>query len=271
MLKNTVMRALPFGILMLAGCTATPHQVATRGAPGHDVGVTSPGYVALKSGDYDTSTRLLEAANIKWPNSPYDELNLGASYQAQGRMDLAEPFLRRAMTHGHGLMPVESTQDWARGMTVEEAACQNLAIGLAPATVEGTATPCQTTLVVAVIAAPGPVAAVYQQTTYNTYFDFDKATLTKDGEITMRDAAREIRSDPARRITLIGKASSPGTDYYNMALSQQRVETVRNALVAAGVPSSRIEVRWVGERELPVPRRDGVREPLNRVVEGTVK
>ncbi len=270
MLKSQLMCALPIGLLLLSGCS-TQHQVAGSQGRGHDISVNSQGYTALKAGNFDKSTRILEAANIKWPNSPYDELNLGASYQSQGRMDLAEPFLRRAITHGHGLMPTESTQDWAKGMTVEEVACKNLSIGLTPATIEGTATPCQTTLVVAVIAAPGPVAAVYQQTSYNTYFEFDKATLTKDGEAILRDAAKEIRSNPERRVTLVGKASSIGADYYNMALSQQRAETVRNALIAAGVPASRIEVLWVGERELPVPQTDGKREPRNRVVEGTVK
>ncbi|MBP7337849.1 OmpA family protein [Niveispirillum sp.] len=259
MSKITMIYALPIGLLLLAGCT------------GSNVSSSSPGYVALKAGNYAESTRLLEASNIKWPNSPIDELNLGASYQSQGRMDLAEPFLRRAMTHGHGLMPTETTRAWAKGMTVEEVACQNLALGLAPATIEGTATPCQTTLVVAVIAAPGPVAAVYRQTSYNTYFDFDKATLTPDGVTILRDAAKEILNDPDRRVTLVGKASSIGTDYYNMDLSRQRVETVRNTLIAAGVASSRIDVRWVGSRELPVPQADGVRQPLNRVVEGVVK
>ncbi|MFV3132042.1 OmpA family protein [Niveispirillum sp. KHB5.9] len=259
MSRITMMHALPIGLLLLAGCT------------GHNVTASSPGYVALKAGNYAESTRLLEASNIRWPNSPVDELNLGASYQSQGRMDLAEPFLRRAMTHGHGLMPTHTTKDWAKGMTVEEVACQNLAIGLAPATIEGTATPCQTTLVVAVIAAPGPVAPLYRQTSYNTYFEFDKATLTQDGEAILRDAAKEILSNPDRRVALVGKASSIGTDYYNMDLSRQRVETVRNALIAAGVPASRIDVRWVGERELPVSQRDGVQQPLNRVVEGVVK
>ena len=270
MLKTNPMYVLPIGLLLISGCTVR-HQDSGSQGPGHNVSASSPGYAALKAGNFDKSTRILEANNIKWPNSPYDELNLGASYQAQGRMDLAEPFLRRAITHGHGLMPVESTQDWAEGMTVEAVACRNLSIGLKPATIEGTATPCQTTLVVAVIAAPGPVAATYQQTSYNTYFDFDKATLTKDGEAILMEAAQEIRSNPARRVTLVGKASKSGTDYYNMDLSRQRAETVRNALIAAGVPSSRIEVLWVGERDLAVPQPDGNREPLNRVVEGTIK
>jgi outer membrane protein OmpA-like peptidoglycan-associated protein len=241
MLKTNAMRVLPVGLLLLSGC-AMRHQDAGSQGPGHNVSVTSPGYVALKAGNLEESTRILEAANIKWPNSPYDELNLGASYQQQGRMDLAEPFLRRAITHGHGLVPAEASQDWAKGMTVETVACRNLAMGLKPATIEGTATPCQTTLVVAVIAAPGPVAPVYQQTSYNAYFAFNKATLTTDGEAIMRDAAQEIRSHPDRHVTLVGKASSIGADYYNMDLSRQRAETVRNALIAAGVASSRIEV-----------------------------
>ena len=271
MLKITMTRVLPFSLLLLAGCTSQNQQETHRDGSRHNITATSPGYAALKAGDYGKSTPSLEAANIKWPNSPYDELNLGASYQSQGRMDMAEPMLRRAMTHGHGLRPAEFTQAWAKGMTVEEVACQNLALGLAPATIEGTARPCQTTLVVEVIAAPGPVAPVYQQTSYNTYFEFDKATLTTDGEAILRDAAKEIRSNPDRRVTLVGKASSGGTDYYNMDLSRQRAETVRNALVADGVASSRIDVRWVGDRELAVPQRDGEHEPLNRVVEGVVK
>ncbi len=270
MLKAKLMYALPIGLLLLSGCSNRQQDAGYHG-PGHDVSTTSPGYVALKAGNFDQSTRILEATNIKWPNSPYDELNLGASYQSQGRMDMAEPFLRRAITHGHGLMPAESSQDWGHGMTVEEIACRNLSIGLKPATIEGTATPCQTTLVVAVIDAPSPTAPVYKQTSYNTYFEFDKATLTKDGETILRDAAKEIRSNPERRVTLVGKASSIGADYYNMDLSRQRAETVRNALIAAGVAGSRIEVLWVGDRELAVPQRDGKREPLNRVVEGTVK
>lgn len=276
MLKINTIRVLPFGLLLLTGCVARHEEAGyahSQGqhAPGHNVTSSSPGYVALKAGDFDKSTRLLEASNIKWPNSPYDELNLGASYQSQGRMDLAEPFLRRAMTHGHGMVPTHSTQPWARGMTIEEVACQNLALGLAPASVEGTATPCQTTIVVAVIAAPGPVAAAYQQTSYNTYFEFDKATLTADGAAILRDAAKEIMSNPDRRVSLVGKASNIGTDFYNMDLSRQRVETVRSALIAGGVASSRIDVRWVGERELPVTQPAGQREPENRVVEGVIK
>ncbi len=186
-------------------------------------------------------------------------------------MDLAEPFYRQAMTHGHNLYPTDTTANWAEGFTVEEIACKNLAMGLKPVSIEGTATPCQTTVVLAVVAAPGPVAPKYRQTNYNTYFEFDKASLTPDGQGIVSDAVQEVRDNPDVRVTLIGKSSSAGSNSYNYELSRQRVNTVRDAMVQEGVPESRIDVVWVGEQELPVAESDGVREPLNRVVETTIQ
>ena len=252
-------KAASFGLLLLSGC-------ATHS--GDNVTTNSPGYVALKDKDYPTATRDFKDANFKTPNNAYDELDLGASYQHQGRMDLAEPLYRQAMTHGHDLMPTDTTTKFSKGHTVEEIACQNLAMGLAPATVEGTATPCQTTLVVAVVNAPGPVAEYYEQTSYNTYFNFDKATLTESGRRVIQAASKQALANPSRRVELLGKASSVGTDSYNLGLSHERANTVRDAMIADGVPASKIDIRWVGERELAVPEKEGVHEPLNRVVQG---
>src|SRR5262249_25708166 len=75
-----------------------------------------------------------------------------------------------------------------------------------------------------------------------------------------------IHRDDSARIDLVGKADRVGTDAYNMKLSERRANTVHDALVADGVSTDRIGVRWVGEREPPVPTADGVYEPRNRVV-----
>lgn len=259
MLKLTAIQAVPLGLLLLSGCTA--------GSPGDNVTPSTPGYVALQNGDYATATADFRASNQKTPHSAYDELDLGASYQNQGRMDLAEPLYRRAMTDGHGMVAIRTTTAASRGHTVEEIACQNLGMGLTPASVAGTAAPCQTTLVVAVVATAGPAAA----TSYNTYFDFDKSALTSDGQAVIAAAAKQIRDNPTRRIALVGKASKVGTDEYNMELSQRRADTVRDAMIAAGVPASKIDTAWVGEREPAVSETAGVDEPLNRTVEGTVQ
>jgi outer membrane protein OmpA-like peptidoglycan-associated protein len=256
MRMNIAIRALPLGLLLLSG-------VAAVAVADDNVTTSTPGYIALKAGDYPAATRDFKASVAVTPHSPYDELDLGASYQHQGRMDLAEPLYRAAMTDGHGIMPTETTTARSKGHTVEEIACQNLAMGL-PAAIEGTATPCQTTLIVAV-AAPGVHSA------YNTYFDFDKSTLTPDGRALVMAASKDAIANPTRRVALVGHASRVGTDPYNMALSQKRVDTVRDAMIADGVPAARIDITWVGERQLAVPEKEGVREPLNRVVNEQIK
>jgi OOP family OmpA-OmpF porin len=102
---------------------------------------------------------------------------------------------------------------------------------------------------------------------YNVFFDFDKSNLSPEARQVVDAAANAVRSDGALRIALVGKADRAGTDPYNMSLSHRRADSVRDALLADGVKPDRIDDRWVGKREPPVPTADGVREPRNRVVE----
>jgi OOP family OmpA-OmpF porin len=113
--------------------------------------------------------------------------------------------------------------------------------------------------------APAPAVPTRQ---FNIYFDFDKANLTPEGQQIVQAVAAQVKSSGGTAL-LVGKADLSGTDAYNMALSKRRADTVQKALLAAGVPGNRIEVRYVGMREPPVPTAPGVREPRNRVVEVT--
>ena len=115
-----------------------------------------------------------------------------------------------------------------------------------------------------------PQAGQQQTIERNIYFDWDKYALTPEGRQIVDQVARQARSDSANQIALVGKADLSGTDHYNLALSQRRANTVREALVADGIAADRIETRWVGDREPPVPTARGVREPRNRVVEVTM-
>jgi outer membrane protein OmpA-like peptidoglycan-associated protein len=102
--------------------------------------------------------------------------------------------------------------------------------------------------------------------TYTAYFDFDRADLTPDANSVVVQAAANARQGRATRILVVGHADTAGASRYNDRLSQRRAETVRQALVAAGVPATEIEARGVGETDLAVPTPDGVREPRNRRV-----
>lgn len=104
----------------------------------------------------------------------------------------------------------------------------------------------------------------------NVYFNWDKSVLTPGGDKVVQVLAQQLRNDPAVTLVLVGKADLSGTDHYNLGLSERRAQTVRERFVAAGVAPERIQTRWVGDREPPVPTARGVREARNRVVAMTL-
>lgn len=100
-------------------------------------------------------------------------------------------------------------------------------------------------------------------------FDFDTATLTPGGREKLQKLANVLLSHPqSYRVEIEGHTDASGADDYNLQLSQQRAEAVRESLEQAGVDSARIvAARGVGSAS-PVASND-TREgrQLNRRVE----
>lgn len=114
-------------------------------------------------------------------------------------------------------------------------------------------------------AAPAPLAS--QGRSFRVFFEFDKASLSREGERVVRDAANAYRRVGAARVEVTGYTDLSGTPQYDMGLSQRRAATVRAALVAQGVPANAITERWRGKDDPLVATADGVREPQNRRVD----
>jgi OOP family OmpA-OmpF porin len=112
-----------------------------------------------------------------------------------------------------------------------------------------------------------PAAAPAPGREFRVYFEFDRSELLPEAQQILHQVAALAKQQPQLRLVLVGKADRAGTDGYNLRLSEARAERVRNALVQDGIERNRIDTRWVGEREPPVPTPPGVREPRNRVVE----
>jgi outer membrane protein OmpA-like peptidoglycan-associated protein len=72
-------------------------------------------------------------------------------------------------------------------------------------------------------------------------------------------------------ISVVGHADATGSDAYNSALSLKRAQTIRDALVAAGIPNDVIEIDYHGANNPLIPTPRGVAEPRNRRVEVTIR
>jgi outer membrane protein OmpA-like peptidoglycan-associated protein len=98
--------------------------------------------------------------------------------------------------------------------------------------------------------APTPAPAPPQKLVLEgVNFDFDKATLRQediaiiDRDVTSLDKWGNVN------IEVAGHTDSRGSDAYNMNLSQQRAEAVRNYLVSKGIAAERLSAKGYGESQ----------------------
>ena len=97
-------------------------------------------------------------------------------------------------------------------------------------------------------------------------FDFDEASLTRDGRRIVWEAANDAHRERPARILVVGHADRVGTDEYNQQLSLRRAEAVKEEMVRDGLDDSLISVSGRGFIDPAVPTPPGVRERENRQV-----
>jgi outer membrane protein OmpA-like peptidoglycan-associated protein len=115
-------------------------------------------------------------------------------------------------------------------------------------------------------AAP-PVAAAPVERQFTVYFDFDKYDLTREGAQVVDRAVGEAKRGGPASVEVVGNTDLAGTGRYNQILSERRAATVRDYMVAHGVPRDEIQIQALGKTDPAVQTADGTREPRNRRVE----
>jgi len=80
-------------------------------------------------------------------------------------------------------------------------------------------------------------------------FATDSATVQPALQTEIRSIAANLISYPASSIKVIGHTDNTGTAAYNTELSVRRAISVRDILVGAGVPSSRLSAYGQGENQ----------------------
>jgi outer membrane protein OmpA-like peptidoglycan-associated protein len=86
-------------------------------------------------------------------------------------------------------------------------------------------------------------------------FETDRAQLKPGAAASMDRLARFLGEYPDRRVLIEGHTDSRGTAAYNLQLSRDRADAVRDALVLRGIDASRILTTGKGE-SLPVASND---------------
>ncbi|NEX19577.1 peptidoglycan-associated lipoprotein Pal [Thiorhodococcus mannitoliphagus] len=93
-----------------------------------------------------------------------------------------------------------------------------------------------------------PSNPLYERT---IYFDYDSAEIKPEYVTLMRTHARYLGSHTDTRVTLEGHTDERGTREYNLALADQRGESVRRFMLAEGVLPDQMATLSYGE-ERPV-------------------
>ena len=102
---------------------------------------------------------------------------------------------------------------------------------------------------------------------FTVQFESNGNRLAAGGDAVLAQMRAALANLPAAEVVIIGHTDRVGSVDANDRLSLARAETVREMLVASGLPRSAISVAGRGEREPAVPTADEVAEARNRRVE----
>ena len=109
-------------------------------------------------------------------------------------------------------------------------------------------------------------------------FDFDKWNVRQDAENQLNKVIQIIAASKSTEITISGHTDSRGGEEYNLKLSRQRAESVRNWIVShSAISESSLKISGYGETRPVAPnqKEDGADNPdgrqKNRRVEFSIK
>ena len=80
-------------------------------------------------------------------------------------------------------------------------------------------------------------------------FEVDEAVIPDVNKELLDRAAKIIKEVPNMKLTIIGHTDSQASDSYNVELSRDRAEAVKEYLVSQGVDASKLMTKGMGESE----------------------
>jgi peptidoglycan-associated lipoprotein len=99
---------------------------------------------------------------------------------------------------------------------------------------------------------PQPTATdeeLFAQNIKDVFFDYDKYDVRADQQSALQADAQWLAQHPNVKFTIEGHCDERGSTEYNLALGDNRANTVKNALVQAGVAADRIRTISYGKEK----------------------
>jgi outer membrane protein OmpA-like peptidoglycan-associated protein len=118
---------------------------------------------------------------------------------------------------------------------------------------------------------PALAAQPTRAQTFVLYFVEGTDEFTEESQQLVANVLAEVARRPVPDVLVVGHTDAVGNDQLNDALGLRRAETVRAALIAAGVRQDDVQAVSRGKRAPAVMTPDGVAEPRNRRVEIVVR
>jgi peptidoglycan-associated lipoprotein len=100
-------------------------------------------------------------------------------------------------------------------------------------------------------AVPGSQQDLAQNAGDRVFFEFDRSDISPEAQQILTRQASWLQHYPNVSVTIEGHCDERGTREYNLALGERRAAAVKNVLVAAGIPASRISTISYG-KERPI-------------------
>jgi peptidoglycan-associated lipoprotein len=98
--------------------------------------------------------------------------------------------------------------------------------------------------------APSPTEAdLFGRSVKDIYFDYDKSDIRPDQQASIQSDMLFLNQHPNITFTIEGHCDDRGSTEYNLALGDQRAQSVKNALTTAGINASRIKTISYGKEK----------------------
>jgi len=123
-------------------------------------------------------------------------------------------------------------------------------------------------------AGVGSWSVQFDNTTYelrNVLFDVGKASLQSSSYAELNRLVKGLKQYPEKVIEIAGHTDSDGDDDYNMKLSQDRANTVRDYLISKGIAADRVTAVGYGESQPVADNSTAAGKAQNRRTEVRMK